>query len=235
MTTARVEAWARRIALRCVALGFVLAAGADAQLIRRGSEFQVNQNTYVQLYPSVASLQDGGFIVAWQNVTYIYVGDVLVRRFNAVGEANGPEFVLDTSGYGALAFRGRPTIASADDDRATIAWQHASSYALSIQGGLIDSAGSPLGAAFEINANTYSRQRGGPDLATMTDGAFIVVWDSFDQDGYRHGGFVRRFDAAGVPQMGDSWSHGTTSWSTTPTVPSSIRSSRDGSTRRDCR
>ena len=172
MPTARVGAWVSRIALRCAALGFAFAAGAEAGL-SAAVEFQVNRNTYVQLYAAVASLQDGGFVVAWQNATNVFIGDVLTRHFDAVGEATGGEFVVDTSGYGGFAFRGRPTIASASDDRVVVASRDPV-LRVSIHGRSIDSDGSPLGEAFEINANTAFHQRGGPHIATLTDGGLSL-------------------------------------------------------------
>ena len=120
MPTARVKGFGEQdhTALRA-ALGFAFAAGAEDGSSAAGA-CQVNQNAYVQLYAAVASLQDGGFVVAWRNATNVFIGDALTRHFDAVGEATGGGSVVDTSGYGAFAFRGRPTIASASDDRVVV-------------------------------------------------------------------------------------------------------------------
>jgi hypothetical protein len=63
-------------------------------------------------------------------------------------------------------------------------------------------AGVPQGVEFRVNTTTTNSQR----LAdvTMDDaGNFVVAWTSDGQDGAFDGIFVRRYNAAGVPQSGE--------------------------------
>jgi hypothetical protein len=62
-----------------------------------------------------------------------------------------------------------------------------------------DAAGAPQGAPFRVNTYTTSYQTS-PKVAFGPDRGFVVVWESFLQDGSQRGIFGQRFDAAGLPQ-----------------------------------
>ena len=61
-----------------------------------------------------------------------------------------------------------------------------------------DSSGNPVGDEHMANTFTTSWQED-PDIALLSDGSFVVVWDSDGQDGSLRGIFGRRFDSAGLP------------------------------------
>jgi hypothetical protein len=65
-----------------------------------------------------------------------------------------------------------------------------------------DAAGLPVGGEFQINTYTTSAQASAA-VAMDAGGRFVVVWQSFDQDGDSLGVFGRRYDAAGVPLGGE--------------------------------
>ncbi len=58
--------------------------------------------------------------------------------------------------------------------------------------------GTPLGSDFVVNSTTFGSQ-GSPDIAMRGDGDFVVVWESFGQDGSGKGVFGQRFSANGTP------------------------------------
>lgn len=60
-----------------------------------------------------------------------------------------------------------------------------------------DSAGNPLGGEFQINTYTTKGQLA-PAVAADSDGDFVVVWYSQDQDGSGTGIFGQRFDSGGT-------------------------------------
>ena len=60
-----------------------------------------------------------------------------------------------------------------------------------------DSAGTPLGAEFQVNTYTLEYQFR-PAVAAAATGSFVVVWTSFYQDGSGYGIFGQRYDAAGA-------------------------------------
>lgn len=65
-----------------------------------------------------------------------------------------------------------------------------------------DASGTPLAAPFLVNVSIANDQ-GNADVATDASGEFVVVWESFGQDGDDYGIFARRFDALGAPASGE--------------------------------
>jgi hypothetical protein len=59
--------------------------------------------------------------------------------------------------------------------------------------------GAPRGAEFHVNTYTTLAQRL-PAIASDAIGNFVVVWESYGQDGSSYGVFGQRFDATGAPQ-----------------------------------
>ncbi len=65
-----------------------------------------------------------------------------------------------------------------------------------------DAAGSPLSGEIPVNTHTTDSQHA-PTIGMDRDGNFVVVWNSFTQDGDFDGIFGRRFDSAGAPLTGE--------------------------------
>src|SRR6185503_18723587 len=137
----------RKLALLIVVLLAVLPATVRGQS-PAGSEFRVNTSTEgEELSPSVATDENGNFVVVWQNLG-----------------------------------------------------QEGSSYG--IFGQRFDAAGNPLGGEFHVNTYTTGIQAL-PQVASGPNGDFVVVWNSYGQDGSHYGVFGRRYNAAGQPQGGE--------------------------------
>jgi hypothetical protein len=60
------------------------------------------------------------------------------------------------------------------------------------------SSGTPLGSEFPVNTYTTSYQSA-PSVAADPSGNFVVVWQSFGQDGYLYGLFGQRYASSGTP------------------------------------
>jgi hypothetical protein len=58
--------------------------------------------------------------------------------------------------------------------------------------------GDPLGPEFRVNTYTSAAQRY-PSIASSPAGDFVVVWQSFTQDGSGRGVFAQRYSSSGVP------------------------------------
>ncbi|MEM9427952.1 MAG: hypothetical protein AAGA32_00440 [Pseudomonadota bacterium] len=58
--------------------------------------------------------------------------------------------------------------------------------------------GSPVGGEVLVNTTTAEGQ-GNPSVASLTDGGFVVTWESELQDGDGNGVYLQRFDSAGDP------------------------------------
>jgi len=110
----------------------------------------------------------------------------------------GSEFQVNSFATSAQSFS---AIAADDDGNFVVTWssyaQDGSSYGIYAQRYTAD--GTASGSEFLVNTDTASDQRG-PDIAMDADGDFVIVWQSFGQDGSSNGIYAQRYDAAGMAQ-----------------------------------
>jgi hypothetical protein len=181
------------------ALGVVQAVPALGQ-VRLGAEFRVNSyTTSVQFSPRVAAGATGSFVVVWSS--FGQDGDaygIFGQRYDASGAPQGAEFRVNSHTTLSQTF---PNVAADAAGNFVVVWQ---SYGqdgsnLGVFGQRYDAAGAPQGGEFQVNAFTIAYQAL-PAVASDASGSFVVVWNSYGQDGSGRGVFARRYDAAGTPQ-----------------------------------
>ena len=125
----------------------------------------------------------GDFVVVWSGESSYYGGypgtffnNVRGRRFDASGVAQGPEFEVATQPgpnyYGNYTPRS-PAVAMTPTGGFVVVWDaYAVATDRSIYGRRYDSAGTPLGAAFQVS-QVASYFPEGADVATHPDGSFV--------------------------------------------------------------
>ena len=161
------------------------------------TEFQVTTYTTTNRdYPSLAVAPDGDFVVVWQS--YV-LGDtdtraIVGRRFSSAGDPLGSELQINTlTGNNPRV----PSVAMAADGRFVVAWEtypdDFSEYGAVAQ--RFSSEGAPLGG--EMQVGTFTAFVDYVTVAVHGDGGFVVVWESYGEDGYGGGIFARRFSSSG--------------------------------------
>jgi hypothetical protein len=162
----------------------------------QGVEFRVSSSPPGhQLLPSVASDASGDFVVVWE-IYYSEVGGLGIygRRFDSDGEAQGSDFLVNSN---TTDLKQRASVASDPSGNFVVVWgsfgQDGSYWG--VFGQRYDSAGAPDGAEFQVNSYTTGYQRNPSVGITGTD-AFVVAWDSRNQDGSFDGVFGQRFEPA---------------------------------------
>ena len=108
---------------------------------------------------------------------------------------SGPEFQVNTH---TTASQARPSVAIAPDGNFVVVWDSVGqdgSY-LGIFGQRFAASGTPLGGEFQVNSYTTGRQYN-PSVSGDDTGNFVVVWESYGQDGDRSGIFAQRFSVNG--------------------------------------
>ena len=176
---------------------FVRRFDAEGQPL--GDEMQANTNTAGnQEDASVAVGDDGSFVVVWDadNAADGEARGIFGRRFDSSGSPVGDEFGVNVFTTGD---QNDPVVAMMPDGGFVVAWE--TELAMDptdedLVGLRFDSMGSPVGDEFEINTTMAFDQE---DLAIGTDavGNFVVVWESYAQDGLFDGIIGRRFDSGG--------------------------------------
>jgi hypothetical protein len=163
-----------------------------------GSEFQVNTYTNNnQSYTKVATSSTKDFVIVWQS--YGQDGDeygIYAQLYDANGNPVGQEFLVNTNTTG---MQKAPSIAICDTGFVVV-WQsyNQDGSGYGIYGQIFDTNGNPIGAEFQINTYTSDNQTY-PAVAMASTGNFVVVWQSYNQDGSWYGIYGQRFNSTGIP------------------------------------
>jgi methionine-rich copper-binding protein CopC len=167
-------------------------------------EFGVNKTTAnTQGNPSVAGLEDGGFVVTWQSLAQDGGGwGTYGQRYDAAGKRVGRrEFRVNKT---TAQNQFNPSVAGLEDGGFAVAWQSAgqdgSSYG--VYGKQYNAAGKRVGRKeFKINKYTASVQ-GVPSVASLSNGGYVVSWESYQQDGDNYGIYGQQYNKKGK-RVGD--------------------------------
>jgi Ca2+-binding RTX toxin-like protein len=177
----------------------------DANGNKLGSEFQISTYTqdtqwWFELNPSVASLNDGGFLVTWASELGDVNGSVYGQRYDANANKIGTNFQINTYAYGSQIEAASITLNNGD---LIVAWQ---SYPqnnghFGLYGQRYDKNGNKLGSEFQIHSSPYY-DYSEPRIAALSDGGFVVTsisgdWNTNTHDGSGRGIFGQKFDSNG--------------------------------------
>ncbi len=185
----------------------IKARSFDADGIPRGAEFLINSEAQDrQQEPVLTALPDGGFMVAWYTVFDPLFGisnnAISARSFNADGTPRGAEFLVNTETAGGGS---RPALTTLTDGGFVVAWettdqaQDGSGWAIKARS--FDASGTPRGAEFLVNSETFQHQTAST-ITSLPDGGFVAAWATYDpaQDGNSDAIKARSFDADGTPR-----------------------------------
>lgn len=181
-----------------------LCMWASTGLGQLGADFQVNSFTVSdQAYPSVCRDADDNQVVVWES--NMQDGDglgIFARRRAAGGDPIGVEFQVNTHTVDNQQFPGVYCRANGDF---IVVWESRDQDGdgLGIFGQRFTSDATPLGTEFQANAYTTEYQAAAA-VTGLPDGGFVVVWQSYGQDGdYSYGIFAKRYDSGGQQVDGE--------------------------------
>ncbi|MEZ5935207.1 MAG: LamG-like jellyroll fold domain-containing protein [Alphaproteobacteria bacterium] len=173
----------------------VFAQRYDAAGAAVGPEFVVNTNwSGEQKEPSVAALDDGGFVVVWQSKDQD--GDnwgIFAQRYDAAGNRTEFEFQVNQE---TANQQSDPSVSALPDGSFIVTWQSKDQDGdnWGIYGRRFSADGDALGNEFQINTTSAGQQEG-VETAALGDGGLAVTWQSMDQDGDDLGVFGHRYDS----------------------------------------
>ena len=180
-----------------------------------GGEFPVNAyTTGKQLAPDVAVGPGGDFFVTWKSISEDNSSiAIFAQHFLDATTPLGPEFQVNTH---TPTFSGGPRVAR---DQSTpgdfvVVWQgyeqdepgSSGIFAQRFSNAPVPSSAFFLanpprrGSNYQINTYTTNRQ-GLPHVAMTASDRFVIVWESFGQDGEFGGIFARRFNSPDAAPM----------------------------------
>ena len=162
-----------------------------------GDEFWVGSYPYSGQYsPGIASLASDGFVVVWQSDGQD--GDesgIFAQRYDASGNTVGGEFQVNTY---ALGYQGKASVSGLVNGGFVVSWQSynqdGSGYGIYAQ--QYNADGTTSGDEFQINTYTQYTQSNS-SITSLSDGGFVVSWQSYNQDGVGNGVYSQRYDSTG--------------------------------------
>lgn len=150
--------------------------------VREIAESQVNSTSGNHTDPAVAIDSRGNYVIVWTGPERDggSFTDIYARRYNAAGEPQGQEFVVNANHTEGNQYA--PDIAMDSNGNFVVTWtSQEATGSTDIHAQRFNAAGDPQGSAFVVNTNTtYSQQN--PAIAMDSDGDFVITWESFDDN-----------------------------------------------------
>ncbi|HRH92847.1 MAG TPA: cadherin-like domain-containing protein, partial [Agitococcus sp.] len=161
-----------------------------------GDEFRVNQSSVDEQAPKITHLANGGFVVTW--MSYNQDGSrwgVYARCYDSLGVPLTNEILINQV---TQKDQQEPSIAMLPNGGFVVVWmseeQDGSGWGVYSQS--FDDNGMKIGSEIQVNTNLVGDQFL-PVISPLTDGGFVIVWQSGGQDGSGWGIYGQRFDSKG--------------------------------------
>jgi hypothetical protein len=151
-----------------------------------------------QYDPSVTSLADGGWIVAWTSYGQDGSGSgIYQRRFDAQGQAQTGEIRVNQN---SLMDQEGADVAALPDGGWLVTWTSYVSVGVDRWAGDIYQqryswSGQPLYSAEKLVNTVIADQQDEPSTIVLADGGWVVTWRSYNQDSSGFGVYQQRYDA----------------------------------------
>jgi Ca2+-binding RTX toxin-like protein len=180
----------------------VYAQAYNADGTPQGGETLVNTHTAsLQQSQQITALSDGGWVITWQSQGQDNIDGgygVYAQAYNADGTLQGGETLVNTHTTGTQR---SPQITALSDGGWVITWesqgQDGSGYGVYAQAYNAD--GTLQGGETLVNTHTANNQQS-PQITALSDGGWVITWESLDQDGSGSGVYAQAYNADGTPQ-----------------------------------
>ena len=160
-------------------------------------EFQINEVTANdQEIAKVTALNNGGFVVTWEDFSVNAANDIMARIYDANFDPVGGEFQVNNT-PGTL--QRIPTITTLENGNFVIAWRNVNagdSDEDAVYAKIYDPDGNIVKADFLVNTSEENDQ-GQPFVQSLQDGGFIVAYHSDHAVKGNVNIYAQRFDADG--------------------------------------
>jgi hypothetical protein len=171
---------------------------AAQQVAASGTELQINTYTPETQHEAAVARSSAGVVVVWESVTQDGShGGIFGRRFTSGGSALGGEFQINVT---TVEGQYQPAVAMSASGFVVV-WHGTSSAAQEVFARRFDAAGAAIGGEFQVN--TYTSEDQAYAQVAMDASGFVVVWQSFSEDGDSNGLFGQRFASSGARLGGE--------------------------------
>jgi hypothetical protein len=178
---------------------FFTRSQSYSQVVQYNQEFQVNTYTYnAQMRPDIAPLSEDKFVVCWQSKDQDGSSwGIYAQIFDHNAQKLGEEFRVNTT---VESIQENPRVCGVSDGGFVICWDSYGDIdgsATAVFAQRFDKNGVMYGEEFQVNTYTENYQYG-PDISDLTNGNFVVCWNSLEQDGSGDGIFGQLFKSDGT-------------------------------------
>jgi hypothetical protein len=165
---------------------------------RNNSTGEFSINTRLSSNPSIASDNNGNFVVTSHSQRDGSGYGVYAQRYNSLGVPQGSEFRVNSY---TNDNQNNPSITSDNNGNFIITWQSSSQDGSGdgVYAQRYNNLGIPQGSEFRVNTYTTSNQNK-PSISIDKNGNFIITWQSSSQDGSGYGVYAQRYNNLGIPQ-----------------------------------
>ena len=200
-----VVTWTTRDAVQDGSYDSIKAQRFDAAGAKVGPEFLVNSQTNnIQWISSAASLDNGGFVIAWETYDGAQDGSgraIKAQLYDSAGAKAGGEFLVNTV---TASDQMNCDISTLSGGRFIVTWLININGKLDVRAQVFDSAGAKLGGEIFVNSHTAESQTE-VSVTNLANGGFVIAWTTFDttQDGSGNAIKAQVFDSAGAKVGGE--------------------------------
>jgi Ca2+-binding RTX toxin-like protein len=164
---------------------------------------------WIQRFPSVATLEHGGYIIAWASQQQDRSGyGIYAQQYSQDDVPLGQEFRVNTW---TLSDQSRPKVLALASGGFVVAWhslgQDGDGWGVYLK--RFDSFGNELSSDHPVNSTTKGDQQFHA-ITALSDGGWVVAWTSVGQDGFEGGIYAQRFNADGSRYGGEFQVNSTT-------------------------
>jgi Ca2+-binding RTX toxin-like protein len=183
----------------------IYAQRYDSEGAAVGGETRINTTTAgYQQRPAITALTDGGHVVTWDSYNSLApeTDGIYAQRYDGSGAAVGGEIRIDTSMINA----GTPVITALADGGYVVAWTGEGMVGGAppdVYARRFDVNGATVGGETRINT-TAAGSQSYPAITGLTDGGYVVTWDS--HIGPENGSdiFAQRYGFSGAAVGGET-------------------------------
>ncbi len=161
-----------------------------------GAPLLVNTTTAnTQQLPRVGVAPSGSFVIAWEDrggADGSSTG-IMGQFYSKNGVAIGTEKIVNLERTGSQIL---PDATGLTTGHLLVSWLGANNHVYARK---FDTSGNAVDDVKEFVANTtFAKDQANPELVSHTDGSFVALWESTDQDGHLTGIVGQRFGTDGV-------------------------------------
>lgn len=145
---------------------------------------------------TITALDDGGYTVWWSQVGSTGSTDVTLDLASLRYFADDTRNLGASLLYGGYGAQKGPATTTLNNGDYVLVWQNNYGDGTDIYASLIDANGVGL-VGLRVNTTTANDQSA-PTITGLSNGGFVVIWQSQGLDGSGFGIYAQRFDANGV-------------------------------------